>query len=188
MSAGTWAEWVTGFATFAAVAVAVWAFLDERSRLRSTSKDLADQRERGPVSHVLAYASPDYVDVKDATRPDKPERRVVGWSLAVRNGSTEPLLRWHAQVLHVRDGSPLAEHCWADADLIPPMLAGEEQRISLPEELVPLASSTTTVLTFQDGAGRPWRRSRGKVEALDAKPSYCCNRAECQAREQSQNE
>ena len=186
MDAGTWAEWVTGFVTFAAVAVAVWAFLDERSRYRDTARQLAQERTQTHVSRVLAYASPDYVDVADAARPDKPDRKKVGWSLVVRNGSSEPLLRWHAEVLDFRSGSTLAELCWLDSELIPPALDHEEERISLPEELLPMASYTTTVLTFQDGAGKHWRRSQGRLKPLDQEPEYCCRRSACQTRRAAQ--
>lgn len=179
MPSGTWAEWITGLATFVAVAVAVWAFLDERRKGREGAESRRDEIARSRASHALAYVAPDYVEVADPARPDKRKRILTGLSLVIHNGSPEPLIRWHAEVFDRQNDAVLTERCWLDDGLVPPMHGGEELRLSLSEELADRAASMLTVLRFEDGLGQHWRREAGLMEQLPTAPDYRCMRSSC---------
>lgn len=187
------AAWVSGLATAVAVGVAVWALLNERRRHRDEVAELRDARseererwlaeradraeaeQRAAVSGVVAYIAPDYASVQNPGRPDKPQRMQTGWSLIVRNGSLDPLLKWHALVERSDSSGVVTELCWRDKGLIPPASPGSpDERFDLSEALPPQPMALRTTLLFQDVSGRHWKRGDGPIELLGTAPNYDC--------------
>lgn len=191
--AGNVAEWLAGLGTVGVVAVALATIVEDRRRhddelaeVRLAAKAEAERwrislaeseeaRRTSEAARVAAYLVRDVEYVDNPTQPGKRRALHTGWSLEVRNGSVDYLVRWRVAVRESQSDNTLFAICCQDTGALAPVAPGARPEVFDLTGIVPLAGGAFVAdMAFEDVHGEVWLRgARGTARVAASTPLTC---------------